>query len=455
MVHAADLIDLKNATQSRLVFWDEQIYQQELERIFARSWLFLTPENFIPKPGDFMTTFMGEDRVVVARGPDGKIAAFLNSCTHRGNQMVNADRGTKRNFVCNYHGWTFGPDGKLINVPLETRCYHDDLDKSKLNARQVRVESYRGLVFGCWDPEAPSLVDYLGDMAWYLDTFLVGAGGGIEVLGPPMRSRLKCNWKIPCENFVGDAYHVGWTHAGALKILGGELAGLSGNNAQMPYDDLGLQFTTRHGHGFGVIDNAAQALHGSNPGYYSFLESTKAEVGRRLGAPRERLYTGHWNSCIFPNTTFLYGTNTFKTWHPHGPHELEVWTWSMVHKDMDSETKCKIQHEAIRTFGTAGTFESDDGDNFGTVTHSNRGAVARRGRMNSAMGLNREGPHPDYPGIVGASFIGETSYRGYYRFWMEMMDASDWPAIRANDANWSSIWTNEDFWKNRVTEPVR
>ncbi|MFD2429454.1 hypothetical protein ACFSUK_17715 [Sphingobium scionense] len=59
------------------------------------------------------------------------------------------------------------------------------------------------------------------------------------------------------ENFIGDGYHVGWTHAAALSQIGGELAGLAGNRADIPFDDLGLQFTTRHGHGFGVIDNAA------------------------------------------------------------------------------------------------------------------------------------------------------------------------------------------------------
>lgn len=450
MIRASELVDVVGATQSRLVFWDEAVYRQELERIFARSWLFLAHDSLLPKPGDFITTYMAEDAVIVSRQKDGTVRAFLNSCTHRGNQVCHADSGNAKAFVCGYHGWAFGQDGSLADVPLEGRCYHNAIDKSKLGLRQVRVESFRGFIFGCLDPQAPSLEEYLGDFTWYLDTFMVGAGGGAELMGPPLKSILSCNWKVPTENFIGDAYHVGWTHSAALQVIGGELAGMAGNRADMPFDDMGLQFTVRHGHGFGLIDNAATAVHSQRSGYMKFLEDTRAEVRKRFGPERERLYVGHWNTSIFPNCSFLYGTNTFKTWHPRGPHEIEVWTYTLVPAAADLAVKQEIQREAIRTFGTAGTLESDDGENMTTCTHSNRGWATRQGRINSSMGLNYEGPHPVYPGIVGSSFIGETSYRGFYRFWAEMMDAPSWDAIRANDRDWDRIWTNRSFWNERL-----
>ena len=450
MIKASELIDLDNATQSRLVFWDEQVYRQEIERIFARTWQFLTHESLIPKNGDFVTAYIAEDAVIVSRQKDGTIRAFLNSCTHRGNTVCHADSGNARGFVCSYHGWVYGQDGKLADVPLEERCYHNAIDKSQLGLQQVRVESFRGFVFGCHDPEAPSLEDYFGDFAWYLDTFMIGAGGGMELLGPPMKSTLDCNWKVPTENFIGDAYHVGWTHAGALGVIGGELAGMAGNRADMPFNDMGLQFTMRHGHGFGLIDNAAAAIHSKRGGYVQFLEDTRGEVRRRFGPERERLYVGHWNASIFPNCSFLYGTNTFKVWHPRGPHQIEVWTYTLVPAAVSPEVKQEIQREAIRSFGTAGTLESDDGENMSTCTWSNRGSETRKGRIISSMGLNHEGPHPVYPGIVGASFIGETSYRGFYRFWAEMMDAPSWAAIRKNDGDWDRVWTNRHFWDERL-----
>lgn len=448
MHQASKLVDLESATQARRIFWDEDIYNQELERIFARTWLFLTHESLIPQPGDFVTSYMAEDKVIVSRQKDGSIRAYINSCSHRGNQICHADSGNARAFVCNYHGWVFGQDGSLVDVPLESRCYHGDIDRSALGLRQVRVASYGGFVFGCFDAGAPSLEEYLGEMRWYLDAIWT-AGEGMELLGPPMKSTLSCNWKVPTENFIGDAYHVGWTHAGALQLIGGGLAGLAGNRADMPFDDMGLQFTTRHGHGFGLIDNAAAGLHADPSILTNFLEATRAEVGRRFGPERERLYVGHLNTSIFPNCSFLYGTNTLKVWNPRGPHEIEVWTYALVHKAMDAADKREIQRQALMTFGTAGTLESDDGENMQSCTHSNRGWTTRQGRMHSGMGMGHEGPHPVYPGIVGSSFIGETSYRGFYRFWAEMMDAPDWDAVRGQDEAWDKIWTNRNYWTDQ------
>jgi 3-phenylpropionate/trans-cinnamate dioxygenase alpha subunit len=87
-----------------------------------------------------------------------------------------------------------------------------------------------------------------------------------------------------------------------------------------------------------------------------------------------------------------------------------------------------------------------------TATWSNKGTQARKLRMNSQMGMDWEGPHPDYPGIVGSSFIGETSYRGFYRFWAEIMGAESWDDIRKNDATWDKIWENRTFWQKRLAE---
>ncbi|NML13266.1 aromatic ring-hydroxylating dioxygenase subunit alpha [Sphingobium sp. AR-3-1] len=450
MLGIPNLVDNVASNQSREIFWDKDVYNLELERIFARSWLFLGHESLLPKPGDFITTYMAEDKVILSHQQDGSFRAFINSCTHRGNQICHADSGNAKAFVCNYHGWVYGQDGSLVDVPLETRCYHGQLDKAKLGAKHIRVETYKGFIFGCGDADAPSLEEYLGEFRWYLDTIWEGAGGGLELLGPPMKSILACNWKVPAENFVGDGYHVGWTHAGALMQVGGELAGLAGNRADMPFEKLGFQFTTRHGHGFGVINNAAPAIHVKRDGWAKYLADTRAEVGRKFGPEREELYVGHWNCSLFPSCSFLYGTNTFKVWHPRGPHEIEVWTYTMVPRDADAETKSMIQREATRSFGTAGTLESDDGENMSSSTFVNRGTITRNGRISSSMGVGFEGPHPVFPGIVGSSFIGETSHRGFYRFWKEMLDAPDWKAVKANDDTWDSMFTNRNYWNDKV-----
>lgn len=425
-----DLVDISGRTQSKTIFADPAIYEAEMERIFGRCWLFLTHECQIPNPGDFATTYMGDDAVIVVRGRDRRIRAFLNTCSHRGNKVCFAEAGNAKSFVCNYHGWAYATDGALVSVPLEKDAFHDDIDKSKLGLRAVpKVESHGGFVFGCMDPEAPSLLEYLGDMAWYMDTF--STGGGLELLGPPLKSVLHCNWKIPAENFACDVYHVGWTHVAALKLLNGPLSQAAGNVA-LPPDPLGVQVTTKHGHGFGAIWESATTLH-RKPDFESWIRARRPEVTEKLGTMRGRLFNAHWDATIFPNCSFLYGTNVWKMWHPRGPQQIEVWTWAIVERDMPKALKRTIQKEVIRTFGTAGTLESDDGQNFGACTETGRGRVAGRGRVVNLMGTGHADRHPELPGLIGDNNYSELSARGFYRFWRELMAAKSWKDVPKGD----------------------
>ena len=92
------LIDADKGFMDRRVFIDPAIYRQELEQIFARCWLFLCHESSIPNPGDFFSTYMGEDPVLVTRDMNGKVGAFLNVCRHRGNRVCRADAGNASAF---------------------------------------------------------------------------------------------------------------------------------------------------------------------------------------------------------------------------------------------------------------------------------------------------------------------------------------------------------------------
>lgn len=417
--------------QDRRIYWDQELYDRELEQIFARSWLFLSHDTLIPKPGDFVTTMMGQDRVIVARGKDGVVRAFLNSCNHRGNIVCRADSGTARSFVCNYHGWAYGLDGALVDVPLEKDIYSEPLDRGKLRLKQVRVESHRGFIFGNFDTKAPSLADYLGEMAWYLDTFM-DVPGGSELLGPPIKVRVKANWKFFAENFAGDFYHAGWTHAGAVSVIGGALTEVQGNKAVAP----GYQFTTPCGHGFNASPGTDELFPHVHQGeiaqqFEDWMRKRLPVVRERLGEERGLIYNAIWDGTLFPNTSFLRGIDTWKVWQPRGPQEMEVWTWTLVERDMPEELKRGIRHTNEKTFGAAGMLEGDDGENMEGNTNSSDGWVTRNQPLNAEMGLGREAHHAKFPGKVSEPADNEASHRNLLRMWRTMMTVDDWDEIMA------------------------
>ena len=115
----------------------------------------------------------------------------------------------------------------------EERAYKPgDIDKSQWGLKPIaQIASYKGLIFGTFDPDAPSLADYLGEFTYYLDMFLDNEAGGTEFIGGCIRSEMNVNWKLPAENFIGDAYHAGWTHDSGSKSM----------NEMQPFPDVDLE----------------------------------------------------------------------------------------------------------------------------------------------------------------------------------------------------------------------
>ena len=173
------LVDLKAGQISREIFVNDEIYQQELERVFARAWLLVGHESQIPNPGDFVVSGMGEESVILCRDRAGEVHVFLNSCRHRGMKVCRYDEGNAAVFTCPYHGWSYGTDGRLVGVPFFREAYHSTLDRAQWGLVEVaQLCRYKGTVWATWDPAAPSFFEYLGEFRRYLDLTLLGRQRG-------------------------------------------------------------------------------------------------------------------------------------------------------------------------------------------------------------------------------------------------------------------------------------
>lgn len=423
-----DLVGGDGSTVDPSIYTDPGLYDLELEKIFGRAWLFLAHETQIPGPGDFLNTYMGEDSILVVRQKDKSVSAFLNQCRHRGMRICRADCGNAKSFTCSYHGWAYDTAGNLVVVPFEQEAYHGEIDKSAWGATKVpRIETYKGLIFGTWDEGAPSLIDYLGDAAWYMDAFLDRCEGGTEAIGGIHKWTIGCNWKFAAEQFCSDMYHVPVSHAS--PVIAQMPEGASPADAAMPME--GVQFRSAHGgHGTGFFTDPASggrlmtAVVGEKAAQY-YVGPARDKVRERLGSARvDQINAMHMT--IFPNLSFLPGIQTLRTWHPKGPDQVEVWALTIVDRDAPDEIKEAYRIGVLRTFSAGGILEQDDGENWAEIQRVLRGYKSRSTRFNVEMGKGHaRRDHPDFPGTTNYVYAEEAA-RGLYRHWARMLAADDW-----------------------------
>ena len=420
------LCDMDAGILSPRVFSDEAIYQLELERIFGRAWGLLCPEAQIPNPGDFFNTYVGADRVIVVRQQDGSIKALLNQCRHRGNELVRQDSGNAKNFTCTYHGWGYDIAGKLRNVPHEDVIFPHGFDKSAWGCVEMaQVASYKGLVFGTWDANAPPLASYLDEAAWYLDIMLDRFEGGLELIGGVNKWVVKANWKIIAEQFANDFLHPETTHMSAFMASVPPGADMS----KMELPSSGRQFTSPNGHGMGMwLDGLVLGLTlGEQVGEY-LMHKSYADAVTRVGKARASVTLGHM--AIFPTGVVLFGFNHVRVIHPVSATESEIWTWQLVPKAASREIKNLWAKNTQRAFGAGGLFETDDSAVWSGIQRTIKGTVGRQHPFVAQMGERaNQGPDPEFPGRVTKHVYTELAARGFYSRWLEMLTNDTWAQI--------------------------
>ena len=430
------LVDLGQGLISRDIFASEEIYEKELERVFARSWLFVGHESQVPNKFDFILSRMGEESVILNRDKNGRLHVFLNSCRHRGMRVCRYDEGNARTFVCPYHAWGYSDEGKLVGVPKLESGYHNELDRDQWGMIEARLANYRGYLFACWDEAAPDFETYLGDLKFYFDDYCElpdGTHGDWEAFGGIFKWRLGCNWKFGAENFCGDYYH-NPSHASVDQVV----LTPAGEPGRHTYDrvtkarELWKLNVSINPEGHGARGELFKDDYDYMPTYQEmavvedWFRDCYHKRRERLGE-KARWY-GH-GGTIFPNVSYSNGVQSMGTWHPVSAHETEIWRIFLAPKAAPQEVKDVLRHYVIRYQGPSGLTEQDDMENWLYAHEGARGTISRRYPYHYGMGMGYEQKAwpVDWLGgeIYATEDVSEQNQRGFYRRWAELMDQAE------------------------------
>jgi choline monooxygenase len=185
-------------------YTSDEFYRREVESIFGKCWNFVARVDELPSPGSYLVFDLIGESVIIVRDQDNEVRAFVNSCRHRGTRLLEGT-GECRLITCPYHAWAFAPSGKLVAAPGMEDSKNFNFNEWGLIP--VRLETWAGYMFICFDTKAPPLNEYLGDLpekfaSYNLDEMICVRRQEYE---------LACNWKIFVENAIED-YHTPTVH---------------------------------------------------------------------------------------------------------------------------------------------------------------------------------------------------------------------------------------------------
>lgn len=196
-------------------YTSQAFYEREVSQIFHKSWNFIGRADEAPNPGDYFTVDFAGESVIILRDQAGQMRAFLNICRHRGTRLAEG-RGNRRSFACPYHSWVFALNGALIGSAGMEQT--ENFNRDDWGLLPVRLESWAGFLFLCFDEAAPPLAEHLGDLPERFASY------GFEEMVCVRRKEydLACNWKIYLENAM-EEYHTPTVHR---KSIGSQLTEL-------------------------------------------------------------------------------------------------------------------------------------------------------------------------------------------------------------------------------------
>ncbi|MFP4274894.1 MAG: aromatic ring-hydroxylating dioxygenase subunit alpha [Paracoccaceae bacterium] len=306
---------VQGAQVHRDVYIAPEVYRLEMKHLFANAWVFVGHDSQTPNKGDYFTTQIGDQPVIMVRHTDNEIKVLYNRCPHKGTKIaIDRTGNTGKFFRCPYHAWSFKTDGCLLAIPLKKGYQDTGFEQSegaKGMASVGAVHNHRGFVFARLAEEGISFEEFFGDSLSSLDNMVDRSPEGrLEVAGPPLRYMHKCNWKMLVENQT-DTCHPMVAHessAGTAVQIWKEL-GYTEDDPKPPameiiapfmspyefFEEMGIR-TWPNGHGHTGVTQSIHSRYSSIPGYWDAMVEGHGEekAAQILGENRH-------NTVYFPN----------------------------------------------------------------------------------------------------------------------------------------------------------
>lgn len=399
---------------NRRAFTDPDILKAEQELIFERCWLYVGHESEIPERGSFVKRKVAGRQMIMLRDDEGQVRIFFDTCPHRGNSICPSASGTAQRFTCFYHAWTFSLRGDLIGLP-DPEGYSDAFRREDFKlAGPARVESYRGLVFMCLDPNVVSLSEYLGGAKEYIDLQIDFTDHDVVVAPGQQSYSIKANWKLLLENSA-DIYHGPITHqryfVDYIRDIGGDPSKWR-SSSRVNAPDGAMAFP--YGHSVVEIPLGGLPLNVEGAEHLSKIRAGMvAKFGERY---THRALDYSRNLLIFPNLAFVSNFRTIRTFYPTSPDYMEVNAWAMVGDGEPSELR-ELRLNNFSSFLGPGGFGTPD--DIEALENCQRGYAATEAAWSDiSRGMKREG---------GAIANDELQMRSLWRRWYAALNPAYTP----------------------------
>lgn len=394
------------------LYTDQEIFQEELERIWYRTWVYVGHASEVPEPNDYVRKSIGPQDVVMTRDRNGEVHLLLNRCAHRANLVCEDAQGNSSSFRCPYHGWTYRNTGELLGYPYN-KGYGG---KGKLDlgmGRVPRVASYRGFVFGSFAEEGPTLLEHLGEAAGELDRLArLSPEGEVEMSAGWLQHRTRANWKLLAENET-DGYHPQFVHSSIFSVTGSPIGAL--------YSDQSTAVTRNLGNGHSENDLRPEFRKFAEP--MRWFGTTESKVPNYVAKMRELhgdaaeeiLIEGAPHVMIFPNL-FIAEIQAFVI-QPLSAGECIQHSTAIQLKGGEELNK-RMVSQSIGSVGPAGMLLADDTEMY---ERNQRGVgMLRPEWLDLRRGLHRE--EIDERGLRIGTATDETAMRGFWSHYRSLME---------------------------------